>query len=213
MKSILVVGTLVALAALEAHANETSVQVPEGLIICQAPEGDERFEAHLERLGNYCVNGGTCKTSVGPQTLEMCDCPENLAGAHCEFEAGVVPPCNRQCYNEGTCQIGLKYWDEPIVSTMEDLNFCICKEGFSGPYCEIEDDVCQTHHCKNGGSCVTLSDDSGNNLTGHCDCTTAGTEDQKFTGEFCEVPATDTCDADHNGHLFCTNGGVCRKDT
>lgn len=162
----------------------------------------------------FCMNGGTCKTDFAQDPESPCDCPPGLTGPHCEFEEGIVPQCELDCYNGGRCQVGIKYPDETIFESNRDLQYCICPEGYYGRTCEVEGKQCGAAHCFNGGSCVKIEQKDGT-VTDHCDCTDAGDDEVSFAGRFCQSPSTVFCSKfeDYNGKHFCVNGGQCRGDS
>jgi hypothetical protein len=49
----------------------------------------------------------------------------------------------------------------------------------------------------------------------HCDCLKADSNEASYAGQYCQSESTTFCtkEADHNGHLFCTNGGTCKDET
>ncbi|XP_070573378.1 delta-like protein 4 [Ptychodera flava] len=96
--------------------------------------------------------------------------------------------CGHGCLNGGTCQV--------IPDLPPEDNSCICPDGFTGQYCDVEvircsDDV----SCYNGGTCVIETDPSDN------DCTCP----DGYTGRLCE---TDYRCSDSNP---CLNGGTCNN--
>lgn len=162
----------------------------------------------------FCMNGGKCKEKFQDDPEFPCDCPESLTGPHCEFEKGIVPECELDCFNGGTCQIGIKYPDETIFRSNRDLQYCICPEGFYGKRCEVQGKRCGKSHCLNGGSCVKIEQENGR-ITDHCDCSTAGDDTTAFAGRFCQSASTVFCSkfSGHDGKHFCVNGGECRSDS
>ncbi|XP_062907309.1 coagulation factor IX-like isoform X2 [Mobula hypostoma] len=77
------------------------------------------------------------------------------------------------CWNGGTC-----------LSTLDDYS-CICRTGYSGRSCEIEDVACASSPCKNGGSCQIQSTDY------KCFC------EAGYYGQNCEL---DPQDCSSHGH-------------
>lgn len=67
-----------------------------------------------------------------------------------------------------------------------------------------------------GSVCVHSSDfgnDEGNEGD-YCDCSTADDEDMSYAGRYCQYEATSYCSKNPgiNHHLFCVNGGTCKKN-
>jgi hypothetical protein len=148
-----------------------------------------------------------------------CQCERGHRGPHCEFDEGFVPECDLECANAGQCSLGIKSYDEALLSefwALHDGNFmyCSCPEGWYGPTCEIEGKACGSNMtCFNGAGCLeTLHSDGQIKFT--CDCSVANTDETSFSGEFCENSATTYCtkNEDQNGKLFCVNGGTCKEN-
>ncbi|KAK6764815.1 hypothetical protein RB195_024947 [Necator americanus] len=79
-----------------------------------------------------------------------------------ETRLWTVSPCaDFICQNNGTC-----------VVTHEESAACLCRDGFSGVNCEVEE--CGSVPCQNGGSCRSQDGEA------HCDCA------PPFTGILCE---------------------------
>ena len=165
----------------------------------------------------FCSNGGTCKENF-EDLNHPCDCPQGHRGDHCEFLLGQVPECTLDC-NGGTCKLGIKDYGTATYNDFwarHDGNFqyCECPAGLFGPLCDIEGEKCGDEHCFNGANCVQ-SVDRDNDVSFRCDCQTAATNEKSFAGQFCQSESTTFCnkEADHNGHLFCTNGGTCLEES
>lgn len=77
---------------------------------------------------------------------------------------------------------------------MDELNGfkCVCKSGFSGPFCEVNVDDCSHNPCRNDGTCIDLVNDF------ECRCIPG------FVGELCETNVDD-CEL-----RPCANGGSCK---
>ena len=160
-----------------------------------------------------------------------CICNDGFVGPICEFtDMGMDPPdCNLECYNHGICRKGAK--DLSVLkkfgihhrhlqldkSYNEDFEHCVCPAGYAGLQCEFEVDVCpgSEHVCLNGGGCEPHME--GNDLTFMCDCKSAKTKWDRFTGDYCEMQSTTFCTIDRQrtsggkGYdAFCTNGGTCK---
>ncbi|XP_062907308.1 coagulation factor IX-like isoform X1 [Mobula hypostoma] len=83
------------------------------------------------------------------------------------------------CWNGGTC-----------LSTLDDYS-CICRTGYSGRSCEIEDVACASSPCKNGGSCQIQSTDY------KCFC------EAGYYGQNCELDPQDCSSHGHTCDHFC----------
>ena len=167
---------------------------------------------------NFCLNGGTCLENG------TCDCDaDKFEGPHCEFEKDQVPDCDLEC-GPGTCVLGLKdveaarysqFWKNQQDS--DSYMYCECPDGRFGPECAMEGEVCGDDHCFNGASCIETLSVDGVTTEYKCDCTTAHTDDTSFAGKYCQSASTTFCPTSpsnqHNGKLFCTNGGTCRAES
>lgn len=98
----------------------------------------------------------------------------------------------------GPCQSTAGPYNVPVasgycVTNTDDSSYrCICKPGFSGVNCEVNENECASEPCKNGGSC---SDGMGSYS---CACPPG------FTGSSCEIEVPNSCASNP-----CTHGGVC----
>lgn len=190
-------------------------ELPEGVTICDgtAPVGSGAAFLLLKPIP-YCMNGGSCKGDYADNTEQPCICDEGYDGPHCEFEKGRLPECALHCFAGGTCTVGAKSFELVLneFASLDDLQYCSCPEGSSGPFCEKESQQCGENYCLHGGSCVTINDPDDGSTSHYCDCTTATIGSEAFAGQYCEFKATTFCNrgrADHNGYQFCVNGGTC----
>lgn len=191
--------------------------IPDGVTICDGSEPVGAGAAFLLHTPiPFCMNNGTCKEDYADHPEGPCHCGSLFEGTHCEFATGTKPDCNLHCFSGGRCQTGVKSFELMLNEFMatEDMQYCLCTEDKSGQYCEKDRQQCGEDHCLNGGTCVTIEQDEGT-VSEHCDCTTAYTGSEAYAGEFCQHKAASFCsaEADHNGHLFCVNGGSCREGT
>ncbi|XP_064636324.1 cadherin-related tumor suppressor-like [Lineus longissimus] len=130
--------------------------------------------------------------------------------AQIESEAGVrfkvinLNPCaDNPCMNEGECSSAIDVYTDTTISSSQSLVIttpdnnggftCTCRNGFSGPYCNISDNNCQNNPCNNGGQCHTLPDG-----TDKCDCLSG------WEGAVCSVDINE-CQRNRP----CRNGGAC----
>ena len=196
---------------------------------------EENIEARL-----FCVNDGECKTNgkLG------CECPHGYTGFSCEFYVGdnirgrqddskkpiiddvpvdEVPECTLDCSGHGVCTYGMKDTSalgraseaSGLSQTHDNLQHCVCEEGFTGIYCDRKIDICRRDglFCLHGAKCVI--DSSG---TPYCDCTLAhGDGTEQYYGTNCESLVTSVCTLgnaveDLNPRAaFCVNDGTCKR--
>lgn len=98
---------------------------------------------------NPCFNNGLC---YNRQSSYECQCPSGYYGTNCQVSSNTysnlldVRSCSpNPCMNGGSCQPAIlpfgSYGQE--VSSSNDI-VCLCLEGFSGRYCEINKNLnCQ----------------------------------------------------------------------
>ncbi|CAD7939623.1 unnamed protein product [Amoebophrya sp. A120] len=120
---------------------------------------------------NPCQHGGTCDLDHDAPDGFKCDCPVSFGGKRCEhlhcpdgFEIATggdicvpkntnlpPPPKNdctvcedNPCMNDGYCQV-----------VDDDCNYqCSCVAGWTGDYCETQEDVCATATCSSSETCT-----------------------------------------------------------
>lgn len=73
-------------------------------------------------------------------------------------------------------------------------SFCVCTPGFTGEFCEINIDACESNPCLNSGTCT----DHG--LVYTCICSPA------FSGPICNISEASCSDS------VCSNGGTCLSE-
>ena len=110
------------------------------------------------------------------------------------------------CENGGVCTSSLRMWTEELETAdspwliftaprLEQQLQCGCKNGFSGPRCELRQDPCTPSPCRNGGGCTR----QGSNDF-HCSCPLG------FQGKLCDQERSRACE-----QMPCRNGGSCQE--
>lgn len=128
-----------------------------------------------------CLNGASC--GEDDKGNYICTCPSTHSGLKCENEISSHPLCADQpCNNNGTCK---------VLSNGKTVE-CDCLKGFSGQFCEVNNDDCASQPCYNNGRCV----DMVNGFS--CDCSGTG-----YSGTFCQININE-CSGNP-----CQNGGKC----
>lgn len=170
-----------------------------------------------EEEGSFCANRGECRPGF-EDAPHPCSCGEGYRGNHCEFDLGFVPDCDLDCENGGACNLGIKDYDTAVYNAFwathdGNFQFCECPEGYFGNECQVEGEKCGDSHCFNGAACLQTLDSDGK-TTYQCDCRAANDNEKSYGGEYCQAESTTFCtkNPDHNGHLFCVNGGTCLEE-
>ena len=140
-----------------------------------------------------------------------------------DVPAQEVPTCTLDCRGHGTCRYGMKdisslgdaAYGHGMSATHENLQHCVCDDGYTGIYCDHPVRRCEDSEifCLNGAACAL--DRSG---SPYCDRTIAdGDGSQKFYGPSCEFLITSFCrvgsrEAVHSElDAFCVNDGLCKE--
>ncbi|XP_058822822.1 protein crumbs isoform X2 [Topomyia yanbarensis] len=190
---------------------------------CRCLEGYEgdlcEFEID-ECMSNPCHNGGTCTDLVAGY---QCQCTEEYAGLQCDTFR-LVTCENQPCRNGSVCIDGFNsttgnnftcscktgfagpLCDTPFclleecrndavcIANDENVPICRCTPGYTGRFCEIEIDECESAPCLNGGQCIDFI-----NIY-RCNCSGTG-----FEGLNCEADI-DEC---YEERIKCGGRGLC----
>ena len=127
----------------------------EGNYTCNCVEGFNG--AHCEHnindcLNNPCRNGGTCYDGVNDYN---CNCTNLFMGKNCDEPYDACIKNRGQCKNGGQCK--------KLVTTSGSTHneagvptdfYCECQFGFSGVFCQTNDDDCLNAQCAPGKICV-----------------------------------------------------------
>ena len=189
----------------------------------------------------FCVNDGTCKKNGRPG----CHCPAGYTGFSCEFYVGdsmrgkgetsqkpqvddmpveEVPECSLDCGGHGVCAHGMKdssalghaTYADGFSQTHDNLQHCVCEEGYTGIYCDKKISLCpdEDTFCLHGAKCHV--DPTGSSI---CDCRTAERDKgEHYFGQSCEFLVTSVCSLgegvdDFNPRSsFCVNDGICKAE-
>ena len=93
-----------------------------------------------------------------------CDCLTGFEGDHCSEDIDECATGLDKCTNGATCSVSI--WNVIIIilndifshmwqNTMGSYR-CMCSEGFTGQFCEIDVDECDLGYCKNGATCEVI---------------------------------------------------------
>jgi len=128
---------------------------------CDCPKGAIGFNCDIKPeypcQKNKCVHGFCLELSASDYT---CSCYGTYTGEFCDKEM-----CNKENYLNDYCvkENTLDVVKDPLF---EDKNqcLCLCKNGFKGSRCEIQEDICEIinekdmpnygSQCQNGGTCT-----------------------------------------------------------
>ena len=102
--------------------------------ILTIPRNNQPFPINSISLNCLCVLGSLC-IGIEANNRSICICPVNRWGPRC-FLSNTICQSNdgrSVCLNDGRCVLT----DDSMVS--DQKFFCICRKGFSGERCEIED--------------------------------------------------------------------------
>lgn len=113
-------------------------------------------------------------------------------------------PCSdTPCKNGGECSHGIHAYGDTEITDSPSFIFtsplirhdvsCRCRQGFTGPRCELRQDPCSPNPCQFGGTCARKGF--------HFVCTCPPTRQ----GPQCEFDKTNACDDNP-----CRNGGSCQ---
>lgn len=157
--------------------NATCIQFDDETFVCVCSSG---YEGDLctninDCSDTVCLNNGKCIDGINNFT---CKCDDKYTGAYCE-QAKICSKCNL---------IGTVYCDQTKSE-------CVCRETYSGEFCEHKNDLCMSDTCLNGATCYSNKTDQ------ICLCKDG------FKGKKCELPV-DVCDEGH-----CLNGATCILNT
>ncbi|EDO34703.1 predicted protein, partial [Nematostella vectensis] len=148
-----------------------------------------------DKTKSECIKCPSPKTTFGTGSVKLSQCvgiPSEIA-ANDKFKCNIGPCLMKIDFlsrfinfcDSNPCNNGAQ------CNNMVDGYRCMCKSGFTGKNCEVEEDECTTNPCANGGACV----DKINGFV--CTCPSG------FTGQFCEKATVDCKPG------ACRNNGKC----
>ncbi|GFO45668.1 neurogenic locus notch homolog protein 1 [Plakobranchus ocellatus] len=129
---------------------------------------------------NPCLYDGKCIDLINNF---RCECQPSFVGPRCQ---GIV----NRCVVDNPCQAGAACVDTPGGGYA-----CFCPPGYYGPHCESEENVCGSKPCRNGATCIQLTEGYS------CRCATG------FTGSNCES------DINECSPSPCQHNGTCNETT
>ncbi|CAL4154580.1 unnamed protein product, partial [Meganyctiphanes norvegica] len=104
---------------------------------CQCPESWEGTHCEIDvdeciKDPYLCANGGQCINFDGGFD---CKCDDLFCGQTCILDN----PCiNYNCSDHGIC---MSFCDQELNSENQTMPDCVCEEGWTGDFCEIEDSL------------------------------------------------------------------------
>ncbi|XP_055955536.1 sushi, von Willebrand factor type A, EGF and pentraxin domain-containing protein 1 [Patella vulgata] len=123
-------------------------------------------------LSNLCMHGNCISQTSG----YYCSCRQGFAGKLCDVI--IKYTCYQiQCYNGGVCQVD------------GDTSRCHCLPGFTGIFCEINNNECKSSPCLNQATCIDLDNRF------YCKCKSG------YTGRFCQDDISEDFDLIFDGNL------------
>ncbi|VDP15829.1 unnamed protein product [Soboliphyme baturini] len=159
---------------------------------------------------NPCISKSACSNDRdcavvpakdGSKVEKVCHCKEGVAGKLCRWKErgfGSDEQCEKnECSEAGVCVPCHKF--KGICKTGEDYHrgyVCACDKSQSGVFCNATIHPCDSHECKNHGTCIP-----NDAYTYRCQCRTG------ITGLHCDI-IVDICAV----RLPCMNG-ICFLDT
>lgn len=174
----------------------------DGVLGCECPPGYAGFSCEFH-IGAGSENSGTDGSDIGMDgdgspVPQIDDAPE----------------CTLNCGENGTCRHGIKDTSnlgnaahaEGISENHDNLQHCVCKDGFVGLKCDRPVSVCgDDQFCMYGSECK--KDENGSYF---CDCSTVNNE-TAYNGPSCEFTVSSRCNviSGDDSH-FCVNGGRCK---
>ena len=171
--------------------------------------------------GSFCIEG-QCNPDylkIIGESGPMCLCNEGHGGEHCQYAKGTVPECILECQNGGHCVLGelpltnitdAYHFGDAMSENREDMQHCLCRDGYDGELCQRKKETCGEGHCLWGAQCIEKIGTDGSPHY-HCDCATA---EMDVAGQYCQYEKTTHCGvSDFDGkNLFCTNSGACKAN-
>ncbi|KAK8742782.1 hypothetical protein OTU49_001670 [Cherax quadricarinatus] len=171
--------------------------------ICPVGYSGQQCEIDIDLCNpNPCDNGAPC---INTQADYYCHCPEGWGGKNCSLPrpACTQPPCqvdsctvpeaqesgsvllvpSNICGRSGRC-----------VSHAEAAFSCVCDPGFTGQYCHINVNDCESSPCMNGGTCVDLVNGF------QCVC------DPGWEGPLCNIDVDECSDHPCRNNATCVDG-------
>ncbi|KAB7506967.1 Protein jagged-2, partial [Armadillidium nasatum] len=137
---------------------------------------------------NPCFNGAVC---INTQSDYFCHCSDRWSGKNCSDSRPkcVNPPCQGEvkyepsniCGKNGRC-----------VSYFDGAFSCVCDPGYTGQFCHININECESNPCQNGGTCVDQIDGF------LCVC------DLGWEGQLCNIEINECFSSP------CKNNGTCK---
>ena len=129
-------------------------------------------------IGPRCENANsTTELPTDPTNVTMCNNKGQNVDGYCD--------CNGTGYTGKSCELKIDFCQNVTCGPRQEcmnmtMNYtCICKKGFIGPRCENEN---STKALPTDPTNVTLCNNKGQNVDGHCDCNGTG-----YTGKSCEL--------------------------
>ncbi|XP_063711376.1 neurogenic locus notch homolog protein 1-like [Symsagittifera roscoffensis] len=152
---------------------------------CECPRGfrGDICESKDGCADDPCENGAECVNALNGEAT--CTCAENTYGKFCQYRDNCA---SEPCGDRGVCKSD---------KSVKDGFICVCKGGYFGVHCELQDPCVLDQPCQNNANCI-----SNGNGSFECEC-----EAQSGNwGNRCQY--SNECI-----HKPCRNSGQCFNDT